>query len=253
MKTALALVVALAASLPLPALSQTLRIDAPAARLVVIPEARPDLSVVLGPSPAGAAAHQVRRSGGDVAVFARDENPMARLAPKLFGPRCERGAVVWRGRRWRREELPLITVRAPLSTRIQAAGVILGEIGPTSRLWLDNAGCGEWAVGQTRGLDLIQRGGGEIRVARVDGPALVEVRGGGRVTIAGGISGLARLSVNGSGQIRHAGDVGDLYGRVRGSGQIRAETVRGQAERSVRGIGDVTWGRPSGRRFCTRC
>jgi hypothetical protein len=201
--------------------AQVLRIEAPAARVVVIPEARRDIQVEVRPGQGAAAALKVTRTAQGVSVSSGSVAGWADRLPFIESPHC----------RGPRAHLPLIVAHTPMAPQIESNGAIFGRVQPSSALKISVGGCGQWTA------------------ERVGGPLTATINGAGRLAVLDGVSPQASIRVRGSGQVTHQGSIGNLTGEVQGSGKVRVALVQGVAEST----GDVTWGRPNGKRFCTVC
>ncbi|HEX2559512.1 hypothetical protein [Phenylobacterium sp.] len=223
-----------------------LRIEATAANLIIIPEQRTDLAVEAPP----AAGLTVTRQGDTVRVTGG-------ARPDTAG-RGQCGGSA-----------PPVVVRAPRAVQIIARGGVSGRIGAADSVRLSNQGCGGWRIaavlgqavvaqsgpgsvslGAARALTAQVHGRGRVEAAEVAGSLAGSVAGPGEITVRGGVSPKARLRLEGSGDIVHAGQVGTLDAELSGSGRIHAAVVTGQVRKVVGGAGQVTWGRPAGRAFC---
>lgn len=234
----------------------TLNFEQSAARVLVIPENRPDIAAAFE-NPGDSSAFQVARRGADVAVT---------------------GGVKASGCASSAEGLPTIILRTPLSVEIRAEGAVVGAVSGAESLILTQDGCGAWTLtgasqdlwlaqqgpgqiavakaGRVRaavdgsgeitvrhaegGLDGFIHGEGRIRAGQVDAQLDADVRGRGRIEIESGFVGRARAFVQGRGLIRDRGAIGGLTAHTRHGGTIQATQVRG----AVIGRGEVQFGRP---------
>jgi hypothetical protein len=117
-----------------------------ALRVVVIPEARSDVSVtILKANPRLPIRLPTDLAGGTVVDggqwFAPFSSPIW----------CDAGGVnVWGVGRVAYADLPQIVVRMPLDARVSAGGGVFGAISAANRLDLSVSGCGDWVVGNVR-------------------------------------------------------------------------------------------------------
>src|SRR4051812_16228513 len=107
----------------------TLWISHTAARVRVIPEARVDVVATVTPGRADAPMPAVRRTAGgavvDAGLPAMDWRPVW-----LGGFGCSGDGVQVKGKAFKAQELPLVTVRTPLNVNVIADGTLYGEVGP---------------------------------------------------------------------------------------------------------------------------
>jgi hypothetical protein len=271
-------IVAAAATLAAGGASAATRIEIrnAAARVVVIPENRPDVKVeftTLNP----ALPLTVRDDLGRVTVnghlgrrIAGCSTASGKLAVRVRGL----GQVAY-------DNLPQIVVRTPMDARVEASGAVFGSVGRIEALELSNAGCGDWTVANVRGaLKLNQAGSGDTRagaagelrvntagsgdvIARdiaggailniagsggvtaesISGPLHVSIAGSGDVRIAHGHATELVAHIAGSGDVRFGGEAGSVNAAVAGSGDIEVAKVNGPVKKSVLGSGDVIIGR----------
>lgn len=245
MKFLLSLTIALA--LPtLAAARPVLTVEAPAARVIVIPEARQDMAVEAGE---GLAIHPV--AGGSARVTG-DSSWLEQNIPWLFGYACKAAGVSRWGQTIALKDLPRVTVRVPLDAEIVTKGAVYGQAGAGRALKLTASGCGTWRLGPlSSGLTVTQAGPGQVIASHVDGRLTATVDGAGKIVVGEGVVSSANLVMNGSGRIDDRGTAGILNAKMNGSGAITVRLLAGQANVSYDGDGDVTWGRPKGKKFCS--
>jgi hypothetical protein len=263
-----------------PAKAASLEIKNAAANVVIIPEARSDVSVEVVGGDKRLALKQTQLAGklvldggihtvqctSRVKLVINDWN-LTRLWASGVGSLD-------------RSSLPKIIARVPLDADVSASGAVFGSIGRTHSLSLGHTGCGDWMVanvdttlnlsqagsGDTqigtvgaakvqiagsgdvslvsaaKGLGIEIAGSGDVAAQTVDGPLKIEVAGSGDVDIQGGVvSGLA-VSIAGSGNVHFGGTAasGDL--NIAGSGDISVHKVTGALSRSVMGSGEISIG-----------
>ena len=139
------------------------------------------------------------------------------------------------------ENLPQLVVHVPMDARVETSGAVWGSVGRSNSLSLGNAGCGDWTVANTRGeLKLSQAGSGDVH-AGTSGSLKVSIAGSGDVAhqpTAGG----ADLSIAGSGDITVASINGPLDASIAGSGDIRVKGGRAPTmSASIAGSGDIVF------------
>ncbi|MEP6968551.1 MAG: DUF2807 domain-containing protein [Pseudomonadota bacterium] len=246
-----------------------------AARVVVIPEARSDVSVTI------------------IKTHPRLPLKVSQLGEKVFvdgdvGHRPH-GCLGWGGRRgvgiWGRgriayEDLPQIVVHAPMAVEVAAGDAVFGAIGRGDSVDLANRGCGDWTIGNVRGrlrlsqsgsgdanagaagsaeinvagsgdihtqavaggLSTAVRGSGDVTAASVSGPLDVNIAGSGDVRVRGGQVTRMNVAVAGSGDVTFAGVAQSLEASVAGSGDVHVAQVTGSVTKHVAGSGEVQVG-----------
>ena len=244
MKFLLSLTIALGA----PALAMaapTLTLDAPAARVVVLPEARADMALTADPR---LAIHPV--AGGGARVTGAS-SWLEQTLPWVFGYRCSAAGVSRWGRAIAIKDLPTLTARVPLDADITTRGAVFGQAGAGRTLKLSASGCGAWRLGPiSSGLTVTQTGPGQVIASHVDGALRATVDGSGTIVVGQGVTSTAKLIMKGDGRIDDRGTVGMLDAEMRGSGLITVRLLAGQAKVAYDGDGNVRWGRPKGKKFC---
>ena len=250
------------------------------ARVVVIPEDRTDISVVILKNYARHPLRVNQWSGGRVVVDGglatgffgnvmncsmRDGQPRV----TLFGF----GTIGY-------DDMAQVVVRAPKDVKVTAGGAVFGFIGGTDSLDLIAAGCGDWTVGNVRGeLKLMDAGSGDVHVGSVgqaslrvagsgdvttraiangadisiggsgdmnleeaSGPVKIRIGGSGDVVIKGGHATNLDVLVAGSGDVGYKGVADSFTGMVAGSGDVSVTKVTGPVKKSVAGSGDINVG-----------
>jgi hypothetical protein len=157
------------------------------------------------------------------------------------------------------ENLPQLVVHVPMDARVETSGAVWGSVGRSSSLSLGNAGCGDWTVANVRGeLKLSQAGSGDVR-AGTSGDLKVSIAGSGDVatqatgggadlSIAGSgdinvaaMNGVLDADIAGSGDIHvHGGHASSMSGSIAGSGDIVFDGTADSMKASIAGSGDVT-------------
>jgi hypothetical protein len=177
-------------------------------------------------------------------------------------------------------DLPQITVRVPMTAKVVAGGAIYGSAGRSQKLTLVIAGCGEWTVANVQdqlwvefagsgrlhtgsagsmnlriagaatatttevgnGLTLSIAGVGNVRMGDVSGPISVHLAGGGDVHVAGGRATTLAVHIAGSGEVDYGGVADSMDANIAGSGDIRAAKVLGAVNKFIAGSGSVDVG-----------
>lgn len=178
------------------------------------------------------------------------------------------------------DDLPQILVRTPMEVKVKAHGAVFGAVGRSARLELDNAGCGDWTVGDVTGPAVVRlagsgdvragsvgsaevrisgsgdatlgqirngltsaiAGSGDLTAASVSGPVDVRVAGAGDVIAKGGQATVMKAAIAGSGDVRFGGSAQSLDARIAGSGDISVGKVSGAVSKRVAGSGEVRVG-----------
>jgi hypothetical protein len=248
---------ALAAAMAGEAAAAELVLDQAVARVVVIPEARSDIQVEVAQGRNGAPPVRVSRSGDSVTVSGGSRVRMCNFDTEdggwimlsKSGPRVDM------------EDFASVTVRAPRDVRISGGGgAILGSIGRSQTLTMEQSGCAHWTAGDVAGplqaemstganlragtvptARLNATSGGAVRVVRADrldatataggvikanaapGVVVATATGGGVVTIDGGSTRSLTGTATGGAHIRHKGRVGELEASASGGAVIKVE------------------------------
>ena len=234
-----------------------------AARVVVVPEARSDVEVVIARANP-ALPLSIRKEDGRV-VVSGDLGGRLRWLGFGFGMWCggsgHHDRVRVHGRWMDVDALPQVIVRTPLDAEVAAVGVVFGAVGRSDSLILSNTGCGDWTVanvkgpltvneagsgdvraGSTGGLPVHSAGSGAIYAQAVTGPMDVKIAGSGDV-VASSLTGPLDVFTAGSGDVRiAAGEISTMAVHIAGSGDVRVGRVMGPVSRHVMGSGSVEIG-----------
>jgi len=232
----------------------SLRIRGAAVRVVVIPEARSDITVAILRTNPRLPIHVSRF--GDAITVQGDIGHRAHVCRTVLG---RRSVAVWGRGDIPYAELPQVVVHTPMNVRLSAGDAVFGAIGRSDSLELANRGCGDWTVANVKGhMRLSEAGSGDARaggaatadlsvagsgnvVTREIRAGLVAVSTGSGDISAASVSGPFNVRIAGSGDIRApAGQVTDLTAQVAGSGDVRFGGVARSLSASVAGSGDVT-------------
>lgn len=263
-----------------PAHAASLEIKNAAATVVIIPEARSDVSVEVVGGDKRLALKQTLM-GGKVILDGGIRNLQCTSKMKLEINDWSATRFWARGiGSFDRSALPKIIARVPLDAEISASGAVFGSIGRTHSLSLDHTGCGDWTlanvedalklsqagsgdtqvgtvgsakvqiagsgdvslVSVAKGLGIEIAGSGDVVAQTVDGPLTIEVAGSGDVDIKGGAVSALDISVAGSGDVNFGGTAASGAFNIAGSGDISVHKVTGAVSRSVMGSGDVSIG-----------
>ena len=247
-----------------------------AARVVVIPEARRDMAVIIEHASPGLPL-KVRRLGDRVTITGN----VARRVRGCLGVGGRQSVRVWSRGQVAYEALPRLIIRTPMDVHLTAGDAVFGVIGRSAALDLTNQGCGSWTVanvagrmridqagsgvtrvGTARGADLsvagsgkvitqpiaggvtgVSSGAGDIKIAAIKGPYDVRVAGAGSIRADAGLATSMHASIAGSGDIRFGGTALNLQAMIAGPGHVRVDRVTGTVSKRVFGTGSVTVGR----------
>ena len=258
------------------AAAPTLDIRGTAARLVVIPEARKDIKVVLT-RPSARLPIRIRTFGKN--TFVTGDIGHRTHSCESFGP--HRGVGVWGRGTMAYDDLPQLTARTPMDVKIMAGDAVFGDVGRSGTIDLTNRGCGGWTIanvsgrarinqtgsGDTRaggaaeadlsvagtgdinlqvvrgGVTAVSSGSGNITVASLDGPFNVRIAGSGDVRAKAGSTPELNASIAGSGSVGFGGVAHTLKASIAGSGDVNVARVDGPVTKHVFGSGEVTIGR----------
>ena len=225
------------------------QVENAAARLVVIPENRSDVAVTVTRSNMDLPLPQIRREGDRMIVdggLRGRVNGCGSVNINIFGALRHRPGEPNPGQRVNirgvglvpLDRLPVITARVPRDTSVSAGDAVWGEIGPSYRLRLAKAGCGDFRVGEVRGdFDLASTGSGDVGVARV-GRVRAQLAGSGDL-VGGDVGGDVDVNVAGSSDAKFGRIGGGLAVRVAGSGDLHAAELNGPFNVMIAGSGDV--------------
>lgn len=199
------------------------------ARVVVLPEARSDVSFEVHRGRADLPAIEAGRGlDGRIVLDGHVESGWIHSCSRHGG---ERGAVINAahppadltiGLNGRRDvplaDAPLIVVHTPLDVKVWGGGAVFGAIPRSHSVHLATAGCGDWTVGHVSGaLDVSVAGSGDVHA---------------------GSAGNLTASIAGSGDVT-ADRVADLHANIAGSGNVRVRRAEGQVRANIVGSGDL--------------
>jgi hypothetical protein len=246
------------------------------ARVVVIPEIRPNIVVTLVKTNARLPLRITRFAGrvyisGDVGH--RAHNCRTVEGQPVVGVRG-RGEIAYR-------DMPLVVIYTPMNARVSAGEAVFGSVGRSDSLEFSESGCGNWTIANVRGhlrlnvdgsggaragavgsadlsvagsgaiaareirggLTAFSSGSGDIAAGSVSGPFNVRIAGAGDVRAPRGRVTRMTASVAGSGDVRFGGVASSLNASVAGSGAITVAQVTGPISKRVFGSGEVRIGR----------
>ena len=251
MITRLALAAAAAASIfvSVAEAAPGVRIQHAAARVVVIPEARGDVSVSISGGDPRLPRLKTHVEGETLVVEGGLERRLAgcgQINLNVFAALHHRAGEPAAGQRvmvrgvgvLTLDHLPTITVRTPRRTSVAAEGAVWGEIRPTERLALASSGCGDWRVANVvERLDVSIAGSGDVGAGQA-GSLGASLAGSGDLAM-GDVAGDAQLALASSGDVRLGRVSGALHIRSSGSGDVLTAEADGGIEAALSGSGDI--------------
>lgn len=203
-----------------------------AARIVVIPEDRTDISVEID-NQAGATPLPTVEAEADGGIVID-----GRLRGRIGG--CEGETVRLRGYdNITHAQMAVITIRTPRTVDLDLGGANVTEIGATQALSVSHAGCGVTRAADVAGeLDVDLAGSGEVLTGAANS-LNADVAGSGRLSV-GAVAAGANIDMAGSGTVEIASLTGALERDGAGSGDIfvRAGAIT-EARIRQAGSGDV--------------
>ena len=243
-----------------------------AARVVVVPEARADVTVTVHSGSSGLPRLSARVQGDQVVLDGGLEGRIMGCngsTLQLFGGSGR--TAPGRGVRIRGigviayDQLPEIVVHMPRRGHVAAGGAVWGQVAASDALDLAVSGCGDWrladmagalsvqaagsgdvAGGRAGALDASLSGSSELSLGDIAGGASLVVAGSGGVR-AGAVRGPVHLDLGGSGDVRLARVDGPISAQLASSGAVRIDA--GAAPRvsvDVAGSGDFSFGGAAG-------
>jgi hypothetical protein len=263
----------------------TLEIQNAALRVVVIPEARADVSVTVVHANPRLPLKISTGPFGEAIVDGGLGYGWFWQRPVTCGPAGPGGWMhVWGVGRVAYEDLPQVVARVPLDAQVRSTAAVFGAIAPANNLDLDNASCGEWVVDNVRdrlsvrnsgsgrvrageagemalatsgsgsiltraavrGLDARVSGAGGVRVEQASGPVQARVSGSGGIEIDGGAATELEARASGSGGIVFKGVAQDVKSDLSGSGKMSVGGVTNSLGVGISGNGGVAVGQLSG-------
>jgi hypothetical protein len=177
-------------------------------------------------------------------------------------------------------DMPQVVIYTPKAVDVGANGAVVGSIGRSGSLELQNSGCGSWtiadvageaelhqsgagnvkmgtagslelhisgagslrAVAVRDGMDARLSGAGGVTIGSFAGPMDVQVSGVGQIHVDEGRASRIKASVSGIGGIDFDGVAQDLQASISGLGNIRVREVTGSVSKSVSGAGRIKIG-----------
>jgi len=242
-----------------------------AARVVVIPENRSDVSLVVNYGASTLPKIMVHEEGGKLVADGKlDMHSMS----------CRDHSVSVAGYGdIAAADLPEVIIHVPMDAKVSFGGASFGEVGPTKSLEFDEGGCGDWKLADIAGKGEINIGGsgtvntgsideaeiniggsgnfharsvgrlegnigghGDIDADTITGDSEINIGGSGNVNLNSGTSPKMEINVAGSGRVSFGGEVRDLEVNIVGSGDVHVKKVTGNISKSVMGSGNIVIG-----------
>jgi hypothetical protein len=239
-----------------------------AARIVVTPEDRTDISIEID-NPGRLPMPEIRAEDGDLVV---DGQLRGRISECLQEAVDVRGYGVIAN-----PELPLITIRAPRTLNLDIGSGSTLQVGPSQSLEAEFSGCGTAQIGDvaetlaidfsgsgavstgaaralkadvagsgelrtgaiTERADVDLAGSGEIELASLTGALALDSAGSGSLAVRGGAVTDASIDLAGSGNVEIAAPVQNLQVAIVGSGDVNVAGAVGDIDADIAGSGGV--------------
>jgi hypothetical protein len=256
----------------------TIRLDRLAAHVIIIPEARANVDVVVRNfGRRGLGKPTLTVSGADMTISGDLSHG------DLRNCRVRHGHGVGMGffRHIGEEDLPVVTLHVPMDVTIEADSAVEVEVtGPLHSLKVSERGCGDWRIGdvgdrleydlQGRGdmqggsagsatlrlqgmgdlhlratgaLDVSLQGMGDVIVDQVNGPVHASLQGMGDLRIRGGHATQFTADLEGMGGIKFEGVADTVDASASGMGDIHVAKATGEVRKRQSGFSSVTVGR----------
>jgi len=270
----------LAAALPVAANAATVRLEKLAARVVVIPENRANITAEVRAGKGDVAKPVLRTVGADMIVTGDLTEEQLRSCSKSGDDPMKGVMKLSKRKNVRVEDLPVVTVRVPMDVTVVADGAVVGEVGASRSLNLTQRRCGAWRIGDvsgrlklelegfgdfhggsageaaidlegmgdvtlrsTRSLTASLEGMGDLTLDQISGPVDVSLQGMGDVRIKGGRATTFKARLEGMGDVRFDGVVDTLDASADGMGSVRVAEARTVVRKSQSGFAKVKIGR----------
>lgn len=138
-------------------------------------------------------------------------------------------------------DAPLIVLHTPKDVRVRAGDAVFGAVGRAASVDLGSAGCGDWTVDDVSGrLSVEVAGSGDVHAAHA-GSLTAKIGGSGDVTALSASN--IDASIAGSGDVTVRRADGEVRAQIAGSGDVRVGEGHASAiKASIAGSGDVKFG-----------
>lgn len=255
----------------------TLRLDHLAAHVIIIPEARANITAELrNAGKRGLARPTMAVSGQELTI----SGDLSRVDLHNCRVRDGHGVSVGFLHHVDEADLPVITVHAPMDVTVDADGAVEVETtGPLHSLTVAEKACGDWKIGDVRdrleydlagrgdmragsagsttlrlqgmgdlhvratgALDVSMQGMGDVVVDQVNGPVHASLQGMGHLLVRGGHAAKFNADLEGMGDIRFDGVADTVDASASGMGDIHIAKATGEVHRSQSGFSRVSVG-----------
>jgi len=242
-----------------------------AARVVVIPENRPDVAFSVNYGSSLLPKIMVHEEGNKLVADGKLD---------MHAINChDNGINVGGYGDIAKENLPEVIIHVPMDAKVSFGGGSFGEVGASTSLEFDEGGCGVWKIADVADKGEINIGGsgtvntgsisnaevniggsgnfharsvgrlegnigghGDIDADTITGDSEINIGGSGNVNLAAGQSPRMEINVAGSGRVNFGGEVRDLEVNIVGSGDVHVKKVTGNVSKSVMGSGNIVIG-----------
>jgi len=248
------------------------RLERLAARVIILPEARNNITAEVKPGKAGGGATPTLHAEGSDMVVSGDLTKGKMENCRANADRIKLG--FWNSTPV--ADLPVVTVHVPRDAVVVADGVVVGDISPAQSVNLEQKRCGYWRIGDvtgalnlslsglgdvragssnsavlrvaglgdvrirsTRDLTASMSGMGDLVIDEVNGPVDASLSGMGDVRIRGGHASTLRLRLSGMGDLSYAGVADSLEASASGMGSIHVSKVTGAVHKSQSGMASI--------------
>jgi hypothetical protein len=190
------------------------RLEGVAARVIILSEARNNITAEVKPGKAGGVPTPTLQVQGVNMVISAGLSKSRMENCRANAERIKLG--FWNSTPV--ADLPVVTVHVPRDVVVVADGAIVGEIGQAQSVNLEQKRCSYWRIGDVAGpLNLSLSGLGDVRA---------------------GSSGSALLRVAGLGDVR-VRSTGALTSTMSGMGDLVVDEVNGPVDAALSGMGDL--------------
>lgn len=177
-------------------------------------------------------------------------------------------------------DMPQVVIYTPKAVKVDVNGAVVGAIGRSASLELENSGCANWTVADVAGeadvrqsgacnvkmgsvgslearisgagslnavavrggMDADLSGAGGVTIGSFAGPMEADVSGVGQIHVDDGRATRIKASVSGIGGVDFGGVAQELQASISGLGNIRVKQVTGSVSKSVSGAGRIKIG-----------
>jgi hypothetical protein len=240
----------------------TVRLDHLVARVIVIPEARNTINAeVRNSGRGGLAKPTLTVTGDEMTVSGGVSNSKLHSCHVRGGGH---GVSFGLFNHVSEDDLPVITIRTPMSVNIVADGAVEGEVGASHALSLSQKRCGAWKVGDVadkfeydlEGMGDVNAGAVGSTVLRLEGMGDIRIKSTGALdagmqgmgdVVVEQVNGPVHASLQGMGDLKiRGGHATEFTASLEGMGDIHFEGVADTVDASAQGMGDITIAKATG-------